>query len=254
MLLNYLIIIHLLLFLTLSKSFHLSTRNVCNFKSNYRHKVTVLLDTVQEGIGVEGCKLTSPSGINAQPLVIQSLSFFGYFFALSMGGYLVIQLFDILQTINLSLFNLWKQTFGLLGIIFMVAGITHFTVKKEYENIYPFQGAWGFWYLPGSSEFHVIWTGIAELLLGAGLTVGSILNLISSPNSGSDLIAYSSLGLLILTVLVTPANIFMWTHGARLPMSQPPVDVKFHYVRGALQSILLAQFFALSEPALQDLF
>lgn len=135
----------------------------------------------------------------------------------------------------------------------MAAGAAHFAVKSDFENIYPYRGAWGLWYLPGSPEFHVVWSGIAELLLGAGLTVGTLMNLLTA-TSGSDLVEKSALGLLVLTALVTPANIFMYTHGARLPVSQPPVAVEFHYIRAALQSILFAQFYTLAQPLISSIF
>lgn len=31
--------------------------------------------------------------------------------------------------------------------------------EQGFKNMYPHQGAWGFWYLPGSDKFHVQWTG-----------------------------------------------------------------------------------------------
>ena len=38
----------------------------------------------------------------------------------------------------------------------------------------PAQGAWGFWYLPGSKGFHVAWTGAVEFLAGLWLTIGAV--------------------------------------------------------------------------------
>ena len=32
--------------------------------------------------------------------------------------------------------------------------------------VYPPIGTWGLWYLPGSAEFHVKWTGVAEVTAG----------------------------------------------------------------------------------------
>lgn len=42
----------------------------------------------------------------------------------------------------------------------------------------PAQGAWGFWYLPGSKSFHVAWTGVVEFLAGLWLTLGAVSKLI----------------------------------------------------------------------------
>ena len=43
-----------------------------------------------------------------------------------------------------------------------------------YINMMPAQGAWGVWYLPGSKEFHVAWTGVVEFLAGLWLTIGAV--------------------------------------------------------------------------------
>jgi uncharacterized membrane protein len=115
-------------------------------------------------------------------------------------------------------------------------------------NIVPYQGAWGgLWRLPGTPSFHVGWTGVAELLGGLGLWVGAYYEIFQpvfdqSPNviTNAGILSDSAACLLLLTVAVTPANIFMYTHGARLPMSGPPVGVEFHYVRFGFQIILLS--------------
>jgi uncharacterized membrane protein len=210
----------------------------------------VMMTSVEQGIGVEGCKMVSISTVNALPIPLQAAVFVGSFAAMGFGAFLILGFFHILESIIPDFYSSFKASFGLLGPIFMAAGAAHFAVKSDFENIYPYRGAWGFWLLPGTAEFHVIWTGVAELALGAGLSVGSLLNVLGMPSSGDFLVQYSSLGLLYLTILVTPANIFMFTHGARLPMSQPPVPVQFHYVRGAFQSVLFAQFYALAQPLL----
>ena len=79
-------------------------------------------------------------------------------------------------------------------------------------NIMPAWGAWGFWYLPGSKEFHVVWTGIVEIIAGLWLglaTLFSFLNVSSLPTIWANPIADASAVLLSLTILVTPANIYM---------------------------------------------
>jgi len=43
-------------------------------------------------------------------------------------------------------------------------------LRSQFARIYPPPGAWGgLWRLPGSAEFHVLWTGGAECLGGAAL-------------------------------------------------------------------------------------
>ena len=51
----------------------------------------------------------------------------------------------------------WQQTFFALGAVYMLLGATHFALPSAYTNIFPPQGTWGLWYLPGSADFHVAW-------------------------------------------------------------------------------------------------
>ena len=138
--------------------------------------------------------------------------------------------------------------------------MTHFTLAEAYENIYPCKGAWGIWYLPGSKEFHVKWTGVAEFVGGIGLLVGgafdafapvytSCPNVITSAGIGSDAAA----GLLLLTAVVTPANIYMYTHGAKLPMDGPDVPIVGHLIRGIMQVVLFGLLYQMGEGTFEEL-
>ena len=69
----------------------------------------------------------------------------------------------------------------------------------------------------------MLWTGVAEFVLGGLLTAGACTRLLSSGSAGDGLVSSAALGLLLLTVLVTPANIYMYTHGAKLPTNSPQV-------------------------------
>ena len=109
------------------------------------------------------------------------------------------------------------------------------------------QGAWGFWYLPGDPSFHVNWTGVAEIAGGVGCVLGS-------QNIGPDwLLPASAFGLFLLTAVVSPSNIYMWTHNAA-PLTEEQldelpggaIDWKVHVVRGALQVVLLATYLGLA--------
>eukprot|EP00878_Enallax_costatus_P006079 GHUV01006375.1.p1 GENE.GHUV01006375.1~~GHUV01006375.1.p1 ORF type:complete len:247 (+),score=61.17 GHUV01006375.1:223-963(+) len=139
---------------------------------------------------------------------------------------------DLLQVTSKSWFP--------LGPIFIAAGVAHFTAEQGFKNMYPHQGAWGFWSLPGSDKFHVYWTGAAEILGGLGMCIGA-LPLNSIP---SWLCPTSALGLFFLTAAVTPANIYMYTHNAPgpLPESAEPAALPwpFHALRGVMQMVLLA--------------
>lgn len=210
------------------------------------------------GVGSDGCQLPSPSKINTFPKPVQAKIFVGIFAALFLGTDAVSSVLGGL-TANYEWLQEFRYTWPLgLGLIYLAAGITHFTVENEYCNIYPSKGTWGLWYLPGSPEFHVRWTGVAEILGGASLSAGGIIDKFfpvyyNSPNiiSSAGLMPDSAALLFLLTVAVTPANIYMYTHGARLPMNGPPVPLGFHAVRGAFQAVVLALLYQLGAPTFE---
>ena len=214
---------------------------------------------IMQGVGVEGCNLPSPSNVNTLSEPIQATLFFGIFaglFALtypfnSFLGNITSQ-YEWVQT--------WKYSWPLLGLIYAAAGVTHFTLKDAYENVYPQKGAWGIWYLPGTADFHVKWTGVAEILGGVGLLIGGLYDafapvytespiLLTSAGIGSD----SAAALFLLTIAVTPANIYMYTHGARLPVDGPPVPVVGHAVRGIMQVVLFGLLYQMGAGTFEEL-
>ena len=98
------------------------------------------------------------------------------------------------------------------------------------------------------------WTGIAEFLGGLGLLIGGAYdfwmpvwgecpNVLTSAGIGSDAAA----GLLILTAVVTPANVFMYTHGAKLPIDGPEVPVVGHLIRGIMQVVLFGLLYQMGQ-------
>lgn len=188
------------------------------------------------GIGDDGCMLPSPSGVNQLPQLQQFAIVIGIFVALVAGTVPFVALLDLGRA-NIPLFKAWMSSYPILGAIYAAAGIAHFTVKDEFCNIMPAKGSWGVWYLAGSKFFHVAWTGIAEFVLGASLFLSYITSFFGY--ASTTITQNSALGLLILTSMVTPANIYMFTHGARLPMNAPPVSEYFftYYI-----SILLSSF------------
>jgi len=171
---------------------------------------------IKPGVGDLGCQLQSPSGINMLPLPIQALAFFGYFAALAIGTYVSSSLLDLAKSFPLVESSI--STSSSLGLVYLLAGVAHLKLEDDFSNIMPAQGAWGLWYLPGSKQFHVYWTGVAEIVLGALLLVGYVASLFGYRSDlTDDLVPVASLGLLVLTLLVTPSNIYMLTHGAKLP-------------------------------------
>jgi uncharacterized membrane protein len=210
---------------------------------------------VLSGVGPEGCQLPSPSRINTVPKPIQAKAVVGIFAALFLGT----QAFSSVLTDWTAQYE-WLQNFRyswpVLGAVFVAAGVTHFTVEDEYCNIYPSRGTWGLWYLPGSPQFHVQWTGVAEILGGVGLLLGGAMDsplfpvYFDSPNllsSNAGLLSDSAAALCLLTLAMTPANIYMYTHGARLPKEGPAVPISFHVIRGAFQIVLLGLLYQMGE-------
>ena len=145
----------------------------------------------------------------------------------------------------------------LLGILFTLAGVGHYVNSQGFQDIYPPRGTWGIWYLPGSSAFHVAWTGIVELIGGFGLIAGSILpKLQNDDNQDGEngliklIQPLSALMLFTLVVKVTPANIYMFTHGATMGPNMGPLGLEFHILRFVVQIVFLSLLFILAKDSL----
>mmetsp|Transcript_19995 Transcript_19995/g.48038 ORF Transcript_19995/g.48038 Transcript_19995/m.48038 type:complete len:305 (+) Transcript_19995:71-985(+) len=244
---------------TTSSSSSSSSLNLFSFGKKPVVEEKVVVPAAIPGIGDEGCALPSPSGVNTLDEKLQALVFLKIYAALAAGTYLLNAfLGDI--TLQYEWVQNWRYTWPLLGFVYVLAGATHFTLEKEYVNIYPAKGAWGFWNLPGTPEFHVRWTGVAEILGGLGLLIGGgydafappytqFPNVLTPAGIGYDAAA----GLFLLTLAVTPANIYMYTHGAKLPMETPDgevgpeIPVAGHAIRGAMQVVLLALLYQMGD-------
>ena len=126
-------------------------------------------------------------------------------------------------------------------------GAARFALPKGFEDMYPHRGAWGFWYLPGTPDFHVKWTGVAEILGGLGMASALV-------TDDTPLSRVSALGLFILTVAVTPANTYMWSHSAPGPLpenadeSMLSMEKEAHLARAALQVLLLSVTWGMAHP------
>ena len=183
------------------------------------------------------------SGVDTLPVFQQQLIFFGTFAGLGIGTKGLLKGFDAVENVlPENWFANWKSTWPVIGVVYVLAGLAHFGVSDAFVGIYPPQGTWGLWYLPGSPGFHVAWTGIAELMGGAGLVVGSFCrSFVSDEDVWENLTRLSAGSLAALTVAVTPANIYMYSHGAIMVGAGPdgPVDLQFHVIRFIAQVLLL---------------
>ena len=204
--------------------------------------------------------MLSPLGIDEWPVVAQTGVFVGTYLGLACGTVLGSSLLDTLSA-SMGL-ERWRTTVIdttmplVLGTLFALAGVGHFVAAEAFRDIYPPPGTWGFWYLPGSAAFHVTWTGIAETLGGMGLLVCALQNLVGGGDDDDDaplavrfLQPASASGLFLLTLVVTPANIYMYTHGAVMGEAMAPLDISFHAIRFSIQVLLLSLLWTLAKDS-----
>ena len=192
----------------------------------------------------------APSGIDGLPLAAQTATVAGIFVALGLGSTLLTAgaqaVTDVVPPRAKTLTG--GALACLLGAAFIFAGYAHFAFEGAYTAIYPPQGTWGFWYLPGSAEFHVSWTGGAEALGGLGLLLGGLGDLLGDPLSGGrarPLRQLSASALFLLMVAVFPANIYQYTHLA------PPSSlftVPLRAVCSLSLSLSLSRYYTLRHP------
>ena len=216
----------------------------------------------------------APSGIDALPILQQQAVFFGAFGILGLGS---VGLTAACKAVIPADFGrpLTKAA-CLIGLLFMLAGYSHFALSEvtrtlrlvvcngslflssallldfraefcaqAFEAIYPPQGTWGLWYLPGSAKFHVAWTGVAEFLGGCGVLLGGAFDALGFGGAvggrARPLRQLAALCLGLLMIAVWPSNLYMYTHGATMPGAGPdgPLPLDFHYVRICIQIVLL---------------
>ncbi|KAL9187456.1 hypothetical protein ACHAXT_001559 [Thalassiosira profunda] len=206
-----------------------------------------------------GALAASPSGIDELPLLYQASIFFGTYALLGISTLLSVRAIDSLSKSVIGL-EKWRNGFVdtslpiLLGLFYFAAGYGHFVSAEAFQDIYPPRGTWGLWYVPGSAQFHVAWTGVVEMLGGSGLLFSGARCLLGMTDDDDEswvvklLQPSAASALFFLTVLVTPANIYMWTHGA-LMGDMEPLAVSFHYIRFAVQVVFLSLLAVLAKDS-----
>ncbi len=174
------------------------------------------------------------------------------------GGLLVSTalLVTLLSALESALPTGWFGTLGNLnsvplGLVFAALGAAHFAKKETFLGIVPPLGTWGgLWQVPAPGaeklglsyeEYHTYWSGAAELL-GGLLLAASGVGLV--PVAVQQFDAFL---MLLLTLAVTPANIYMATHDAQMDGGPPPMAYPdAHIFRGVIQAVLLADFWKLA--------
>eukprot|EP00579_Thalassiosira_antarctica_P016502 CAMPEP_0201934998 /NCGR_PEP_ID=MMETSP0903-20130614/34700_1 /ASSEMBLY_ACC=CAM_ASM_000552 /TAXON_ID=420261 /ORGANISM="Thalassiosira antarctica, Strain CCMP982" /LENGTH=272 /DNA_ID=CAMNT_0048475329 /DNA_START=79 /DNA_END=897 /DNA_ORIENTATION=- len=209
----------------------------------------------------------SPSGIDEWPQLSQAAVFFGTYAALGLATYPTTKLLETLS--QSSIFGLERWRSGvidstlpiLLGLFYLLGGIGHFAISGSFQDIYPPIGTWGIWYLPGSPAFHVAWTGVVEIVGGMGLLLSGLRDALASEDDDDDDYENENIWMInfvkpvaasvlfVLTILITPANIYMFTHGAVMGDTMAPLDMSFHGVRFAVQVVFLSLLLTLARDS-----
>eukprot|EP00242_Pyramimonas_sp_CCMP2087_P002574 CAMPEP_0198228274 /NCGR_PEP_ID=MMETSP1445-20131203/112613_1 /TAXON_ID=36898 /ORGANISM="Pyramimonas sp., Strain CCMP2087" /LENGTH=261 /DNA_ID=CAMNT_0043908591 /DNA_START=75 /DNA_END=860 /DNA_ORIENTATION=- len=187
------------------------------------------------------------TGFQQWPIPAQGAGFLGVMAAIGGATYVTCStLAPGVEALVPGLLQASRSAWPLLGGIYALLGVTHFASTDQYCTMMPKRGAWGIWYLPGAPSLHVYWTGAAEVLGGVGLLAGSRPDI---REAVGWLEPASALGLFVLTLAITPANIYMATHNA--PGPGPPgavTPVSGHISRGVFQVIFLSTLWGLAHP------
>ena len=192
----------------------------------------------------------APSGIDALPDTLQQAAFVSTYAGLGIAAFASATAYESAREKSSSVWwDRWETWSAFsLGITLVFAGRSHFTQPEAFKAIYPPIGTWGFWALPGSSDFHVAWTGVAEILGGAGLLASCAQRVASAPSELPRLLPSAARAALLLILTVTPANIYMFTHGAIMPgVIEGELPLNWHAGRFIAQAIVLSVLLTLSE-------
>ena len=197
--------------------------------------------------------------LSSQSDTMQQLGIVGITTALGIGTYGVIQALTVLEQILPSgWYTTWRDVTWPIpfGLIFIAAGVAHFIMKETFMAMVPPPQTWGgLWQVPAPfiesisttirplsyEEYHVYWSGLAEIGGGALLIVSFLFPNIIPMTIPAFLI-------FLLLICVTPANIYMATHDVQAPNLPPIPYPSGHIGRGVLQCILLAMFWKLAFP------
>jgi len=197
--------------------------------------------------------------ISAKDATTQQIAFVAICSGIVGGSFLFIELYNYLEMVlPTQIFTPFYTILPyVLSTAFIAAGISHFALESTFTSFVPPKGSWGgLWNVPSPfaeklgltyEQYHSFWTGIAEVVVGSSLiiTTSGILG-VSESNSWTNTPTIPSLFMYLLTLAVTPANVYMYTHNPvvpRIPVLPYPYG---HVGRGLLQCALLGVFYKLT--------
>jgi len=180
----------------------------------------------------------------------QQLAFVSILVGVIVGSFGFVSLYDFVETIlPVSIFEPFYTVLPyVLSSTFIAAGIAHFVLEETFVAFVPPLGTWGgLWQIPAPlseklgltyGQYHSFWSGIAEVVVSSSLiaTTAGVIDLGPIP-------AYL---MYLLTLAVTPANIYMFTHNPDVPVIPPVTYPYAHGGRGVLQCALMGVFYKLA--------
>ena len=192
--------------------------------------------------------------ISSQDAQTQQIAFVSICIGILGGSFLFLEVYNYLELLLPAwAFNPFYNVLPyILSSAFIAAGISHFALEDTFTSFVPPKGSWGGLFIvpaPFSkqlnltyAQYHSYWTGLAEILVGTSLiltTSGVLGEQFNNPTIPAGL-------MYLLTLIVTPANIYMYTHNPVVPRI-PPLPYPYGHVgRGVLQMALLAVFYKLT--------
>jgi uncharacterized membrane protein len=111
----------------------------------------------------------------------------------------------------------FKAMWPTLGATYGIAGVVHFTNFDECCMMYPKDGAWGFWYLPGGAEWNISWVSVCLILGSIAMMLTTQPGIMAAVPNSTQLALAAAYGEFITTWAVLFSDVFMMTHNAPGP-------------------------------------